>query len=379
MRRFFLTVVLLTACVSLSAAKVGIGGRMGNFPSPAWLDGKSRTLKEVAAGKKFTVIYLWAPDQAALSDFSIITGIAERYKDSVNFASIAFGQSDRLKKFPAAMRLGFPVNADPEQALLALVEIPEGRLPLALVLDESHTIFWCGKSVALPRVLNECLAGKFDLKEEIRKSQFSRAVNTAVKAGEFRHAAKLLKEEWNRTPDSYELLNALVVLYTRKLNAPAEAFNIIHEAQRKNPGKHRFYEAEYRLLGNPAHEKRLPDFFARVKKEFAAKPGVLMAFAIAEMGRPAEKLDMALVISLAELGWVSNGFKDAAERGLFALEYAKIAHAVGRTDLARSLAQNAYIALKNDKKRREAARQATLYYSKLQLAGSKMKIPDLKK
>ena len=304
-----LSLLTIAAAVCVCAAeKCDIGGKFGNFPSPIWINGSTPALQELYGGKKFLVVYIWQPDQAALADFPRIVTVAEKYNKKVAFSGIAIGSADRIKRFPGANRLTFPMNIDPKGAIASRVTMP-AKLPVALILDDKNTLLWSGATAAVPMILDECLSGKFDLKEEIRKNVFARAVNEAVKAQKFEEAYKLLNKEWKKSCDSLELLNAQITLLTRKLNRPNDAFALAHEAQQKNPRDHRFYEAEYRLLGNPAHAKRLPGFFARVKKAFAGQPGVLMAFAIAEMGRPAEDLDMKLVISLAETGWNSKGFK----------------------------------------------------------------------
>lgn len=373
-----LLILLLAAVNILAAEKCDIGKKFTGIPSPEWLDGTARTLKDLRGGKKFTVLYIWQPGQAALADFPRISAAADKFKKDAAFAGIAVSSMERIKRFPGAVRLGFPVNVDSRGAIIKDVVLPN-KLPAALVLDSNDTLLWSGASAALPMILQECLAGKFDLKEEIRKNEFARAVNTAVKEQKFQQAFELLNAEWKKSCDSLELLNAQVVLLSRKLNRANDAFALLHEAQRKNPGDHRFFEAEYKLLGNPAFAQYLPAFFARIKKAFAGNPGVLMAFAMAEMGRPPETLDMQRVLSLAELGWRSQGFKKEVERGMFAIEYAKIAHTAGRTDIALRLCEIAAESFKSDAKRKTGAEKAAAYYRKLLKIAPLFKPVDLKK
>ena len=297
MRRLALFLTVLAACSVLAAEKCDIGGKLHSLPSPEWMDGTFRKVADIRGNKKFAVLYIWRPDQAALTDFPRITAVTEKFRKQVAFAGIAIAGKERIKRFPGALRLGFPINADNKNAIADAVALPS-KSPVALVLDSQNTLLWSGATAALPMILQECLDGKFDLKEEIRKNQFTNAVNKAVREQKFAEAYQLLNGEWKKTCDSLELLNAQVLLLTRKLNRADDAFALLHEAQRKNPGKHLFFEAEYRLLGHPAHAKRVPDFFVRVKQSFRDQPGVLMAFAMAEMGRPAESLDLPLVLSL---------------------------------------------------------------------------------
>lgn len=378
MRRLALFLTVLAACSVLAAEKCDIGGKLHSLPSPEWMDGTFRKVADIRGNKKFAVLYIWRPDQAALTDFPRITAVTEKFRKQVAFAGIAIAGKERIKRFPGALRLGFPINADNKNAIADAVALPS-KSPVALVLDSQNTLLWSGATAALPMILQECLDGKFDLKEEIRKNQFTNAVNKAVREQKFAEAYQLLNGEWKKTCDSLELLNAQVLLLTRKLNRADDAFALLHEAQRKNPGKHLFFEAEYRLLGHPAHAKRVPDFFVRVKQSFRDQPGVLMAFAMAEMGRPAESLDLPLVLSLVEMGWRSKGFAKDTSRGLYALEYAKIAHTCGRVDIAAKLADIAVKLLKSDSKRQAGAKRAQAYYRKIQEIAPRFKPVDLKK
>ena len=237
MRRFLLLLTVFTAWSALAAPKCDIGGKLESLPSPKWLDGTVRTVKDIRSDKKFAVLYIWQPDQAALTDFPRITLIADKFKSQAAFAGIAIGSEERIKRFPGASRLGFPVNIDSKNAISDLVTLP-AKSPVALILDSNNTLLWSGATAALPMILKECLDGKFDLKEEMRKNEFSRAVNTAVKEQKFEKAYQLLNAEWQKSYDSLELLNAQIILLARKLNRADDAFALLHEAPQKNPGKH---------------------------------------------------------------------------------------------------------------------------------------------
>ena len=364
--------------VNVFAAKIEIGAKISTIPSPVFLDGKTRNFKEFL-GKKYCVVYLWKPNQAALGDFARISGVFEKFKKDADFVGIGFANADILKKFPGAVRLGFPMNSDHKSAALEAWGLVDAALPMCLLLDKNGTLLWRGKSAALPAQLNRCLSGKFNLIEEIRLDKFSTAVNAEVKAGRFDAAYKLLYAEWSSQKNGVpELIPPMISLLTKKLNRSEEAFKLLHEAQNKNPGNLRWYEMEYRMLGDKKFASREAEFFARVKKVFAEKPGVLMAFAIAESKGPLAELDMKNVLSLLETGWRSTGFKSEQERGFFAIEYAKIFSSIGRNDLAMQMAKIAYKYLQNDKKHGDGVKQAVLHYSKMLQLAPAVKIPDLK-
>lgn len=372
---------VLTAVVMSFAVNAGIniGEKIKAFPSPVWLDGQNRAMTDFLKDKKVSVLYFWRADQHSLSDFSRIAGVAEKFRSQVSFAGIAPGSAEKLKRFPGAMRLGFPSNADENGEILEKWGLKSARLPQVWVVDSNGTLLWKGRSFQLPGVLNQCLDGKFDLQNAIRKERFSQAVNGAVKAGEFEKAASMLHQEWLKNTSSAELLEAQVALLTRRLKRPEDAFKLLQLAQQKNPGSIRFYELEYKLLADPAQSKHLPGFFQRVLKEFAGKPAILMAFAAAEMSRPAEQLNMGRVLLLADTGWRSHSFENPEARGRFALEYAKIVHAAGRLDLACQLAGMAYKLLKSDPKLQQGAKEAALYYNKMKLVSPAIKVENLQK
>ncbi len=371
---FFSAAVVFNA----AAAKIAIGSKINGIPSPNYLDGQTRNFKKLL-DKKYCVIYLWKPNQAALGDFARIAGVFDKFKTDVNFVGIGSGNADILKKFPGAVRLGFPMNSDPKGAALETWGLADAILPLCLLLDKNGTLLWRGKTPALPGQLKKCLSGKFNLVEEIRLDKFSSAVNAEVKAGRFDEAYKLLYKEWSSKKEGTpELVAPMISLLTKKLNRYDDAFKLLHEAQKKSSRTLRWYEMEYRMLGEKRFASKEKEFFDRVRKVFANSPGVLMAFAIAETKRPLAELDMKNVLSLLETGWCSNGFKTDQERGFFAIEYAKVFSSIGRNDLAMQMARTAYKYLKDDKKHGEGIKQAVIYYNRMLQLAPAVKIPDLK-
>lgn len=378
MRRIFPVIAAMAAVFSVSA-KMNIGEKVSSFPSPVWLDGKNRAMTDFLKSKNVSVLYFWQADQHSLSDFPRISVIAEKFREKVGFAGIARGSAEKLKRFPGSMRLGFPVNADEKDVVRETWGVKNSALPQVWVVDRNGTLLWRGRTFQLSGVLNNCLDDKFNLQEEIRKDRFTQAVNAAVKGGEFEKALGLLHQEWLKNPAGLELLEAQVALLIRRLKRPEDAFKLLHQAQQKNPGAPRFFELEYKLLADPAHKARLTDFFQRVMREFTGNPGLLMAYAVAEMGRPAEHLDMKRVLTLAGAGWHSQSFRNNVEKGKIALEYAKIVYAVGRIDLACLLAGEAYKLFEGDAKLQQGAKDAVLYYGKMKVAAMSLKASDLQK
>ena len=368
-----LTLFLTLALFSADALKTGTA--LTKLPSPLYLDGSSRTLREFL-GSKPLVLLLWEPVPASVNEFAAISDLAARFRDQVGFLGIGIGEPDDLKRFPGALRLGFPVNVDAKGEALRLLRRDGERTPLAVLLDKDGVILWRGRPRQLPVIIRDLTAGKFDLAEQIRLENFTADVNRAVREKKWDLALDLLTAERKRYPKKLDLLSAQLSLL-RKLGRRADALRILHDTQAQFPGNHRLYEMEYQSISDGGDPGELPDFFRRVKRDFAKSPGVLIAFAIAELQLPPDKLDLACVVDLAAAGWAGQHFPDRVTRGLYAMEYARIMHTLGRNDLASRLAAEACSDLEAQPAQREKARRAHAYYTKMDAISASLALPDL--
>lgn len=378
MKKWFIFIALLLISKVSGAEALKTGSQLKQLPSPLYLDDSNKQFSEFLGKKKFIVIHIWEMNQSALSEFYPLANIAAKLRDDVQFLGIGIGEHNQLKRFPGAVRLGFPVNSDRKGAAKELLLRKSDQLPLTVILDKNGTVLWRGPFRQMSPVLKKCLDGKFDLPEQIRVENFAEAVSAAVSAGEIDKALAMIAEEYKKHPGKTDLLHAQISLY-KKLNKLPEAFRILHEAQQRSPENYRIFEIEYRLIGENNQLDKLPEFFTRLKKNFAGKPHVLMAFAIAECKLPPENLQLKHAFDLAETGWKSQAFKTPVDKGLFAMDYASILHLAGRNDLAVELAKIACENLKGKDKYLPKAEKALLYYSKLNEIAPALKLPDLKK
>ena len=69
--RFFklCTAVCSLFALVLTAAPLKTGSKLGQLPSPKFLDGTDRNLNDFL-GKKFVVLFLWEKNPASLAEFS---------------------------------------------------------------------------------------------------------------------------------------------------------------------------------------------------------------------------------------------------------------------------------------------------------------------
>lgn len=376
MRKVF-SALLISLCVfSLYGGALKTGAKVSALPSPLFIDGITRTLGDFL-GKKFVVLYIFDMDKEALGEFYKVHDAVRHCRAIADFVGIGTGSAAQLKKFPGVQQLGFPVNADKGEAKKLFLRERE-KLPLSVVLDKSGTLLWRGSLKALPKILKECESGKFDLKERIRIEAFSDAVNEAIRREKFDVALPMLRREFNANPRKLELLRVQLMIL-KKLKRVDDAFKLLHDAEKMRPESFRIFEMEYMLIGEYKKMDKLPEFFARLKKNFSRNPGVLLGFALSECKLPPEDLELKYVIDLVETGWRSQAFASDADKGMYALDYAKILHSVGRNDLAAIMARNAQVLLVKNESGRKKADSAFIYYTKMMQIAPTLKLPDLKK
>lgn len=373
--KIFCTLALL-AVIPLHAEVLKTGSQVTKLPSLAFLDDTPRKLDKFL-GRKFIVLYLWETTPASLQEFAAAANVAAASREIADFIGIGIGKHDDLKNFPGALRLGFPMNSDNGEAKKLFLR-PGDTLPLAVILDKDGILLWRGSLRNVQKILRECVSGKFNLAEQIRMENFTREVDLAIKNEDLTKATGMLREEYDKHPEKLNLLRRQIKLL-KQLNRRNEAFAELHKAQKKLPDQYRVFEMEYQLIAEENGTDKLPDFFSRLKENFSDNPAVLIAFAMAECKLPPDKLNLAFAVDLAETGWKNQQFINSADRGQYALEYAKILHSIGRNDLAQILAQGAVADLQNYKNMLPAAEAALIYYTKINGISSSIKLPDLTK
>ena len=376
MRKALIFLSALCVCLPLYSKILKTGTQVKALPSPLFIDGSTKMIGDFY-GKKYVVLYLFELNRAALDDFAAMREVRKQSVDIADFVGIAVGNIAQAKKFPGVMQFGFPVNADKGEAREMFARDGE-KLPLAVVLDKRGVILWRGPVKMVMKILRECESGKFDLKEEIRQEVFTDTVNDAIRNEKYDVALPMLKKEFIANPRKLELLRVQVAIL-KKLNRIDEAFAAILEAQTLRPKNYRIFEMEYQLIGETKKTERLADFFERLKKNFAKAPGILLGFALSECKLPPDQLEFKYVFDLVETGWNSKAFAKDEDKGMYALDYAKILHSVGRNDLAAVMARHAQVLLVKNEQGAQKAKTAFLYYTKMMQIAPKVKLPDLKK
>ena len=363
---------LLLLCVGVIIAAepvvsqvVATGAVSPELPSPLWIDGKHHRISE-NRGKKFTVLFLFSLDQTGLSEIPVmINAVKNCDSRTTAFYGVGNGTVEKLQKFPGVNKLPFPVNSDHKHAAEKLFLREYDRLPMAVVLDKEGKVNWRGRTALVPGVIRQLTAGKFDLQEKIRAEKFSAEVTAAVRGNDFEKALKIIRKEWDERPANTELISLQLLLLSKHLKRPDEAFKVIAEAHKRKPHDPVVFDLEYRLINNTGKKELEKPIFDRVTAEFSANPMVLLRFAGSELRRSAKLCNMEAVRDMLSAAWTKGKFKNDEEKARFAVEYAKIMHNFGRPDLAKALALQASKLFKNQRER-NGAMEAVIFYQKVQ-------------
>ena len=358
-------VLLLTFIFAVQAmAAVAVTGQMAPaIPSPVWKDGKLHRLSDYK-DKKITVLFIWNLDQQAIINIPVmIRTVKAADPAKVAFLGVAGGTVEMINKFPGIAGLNFPICADHKRATAQLYLRRYDKLPLAVVIGKDGKLYWRGSIKQVPAVLKQIDSGKFDLAERLRAEKFSDAVSTAIREKKFEEAVKLINAEWQKHPDNPELLSMQLLILTRHLKKNDQAFELIKSAHTKLPGNPTVYELEFQLIRNTGKTALFDGFVNRTIAAHAANPDRMLQFAGMVVQLPVRELNLSWIHRMLQAGWKNGKFKDPAAKGKYAIDYAKMMHNFGRTDLAYKLALWASQNLKGRAK--EGAVEAAGYYKKI--------------
>ncbi len=365
MKHLSLILLSVFAAITLAAAAQAVptGAPAPVIPSPIWMDGKLHRISDFK-DKKVTVLFIWNLDQHMLPALQQMVQVARKC-DSTKTAFLGVGGAnlETLKKIPAITRLPFPVCADHNRATARLFCRSYDRPPLAVVISKDGKVYWRGSVRQVPVVVGQIHSGKFDLKERLRTEKFSDAVSNAIRGKKFEDALKLIREEWERFPNNMELLSMQLLLLERHLKRMPDAFKLIETAHKKQPENPGIFELELQLLRNAGKLDRQAEWCQRLIAAHGSSPQIMIKFADILTRMPIKDMRMDHIHSLLHTGWLKGKFANNNEKGRYALDFAKIMHGFGRTDLAYKLTVQAEKLLTG--KAKAGAADAAEYYKKI--------------
>ena len=377
MKRHWLSTVLLALTVGGPAAfasssgleiKAVPTGELVPELAGAWTKGAPVRIAE-QKGKRVTVLYFWAVNQQSLADMPRMGELAKSFADKpVTFVGIGCDKVNKVAEFFRAKELPMPILVDDKLTTLCRFLRPTDRLPLAVIVDREGRLVWRGATPALRNVLERVLNGKFDLKEHIRREEFSNRVREALAKNHYESALKLIDGELKEHPANVELVSLKASILTRGLRDLPAAIKAVDAALERAPREVAFYELKMKLLHGTRDLPGLRKHYERLISEFAGEPLVIARFAEVEMQRPLRDNYPELYCRLFKAARASKGFKDDRERGTIELAHARMLFFCGRPELAFASAKQAAVLLKDTPQFSEARTMAEFYRRAASLA-----------
>jgi len=332
------------------------------FDVSAWAQGKEVKLSELK-GKKYAVLFFWTISKQGTENFPDMAKLAKEYeKKDVAFAGIGIDSTDAVRNFVRLKELPFPVAADDKLNTVNLYMRERDRVPMAALIDKNGTLLWRGNPGLLDSVLQDVLAGKFDLKKAIERETFSTSVMNAMKIRDYPTVLKLLNSELVLYPDNMELVSLKAKLLGTLMNKPDEALAFLNEMIAKNPKELALYELALATLKSAHRSQELGGWFDRIISNFGDQPLLLVKFAQEEMKSPVAELRLDNVLKLCRAAYNAPKFKSNEEKGQVAEEYARVLYFCGRPDKALEVSKESMVLLQGTKAF-ERAKTSVTYYS----------------
>ena len=327
----------------------------------AWTKGEPVRIAD-QKGKKVTVLYFWAVNQQSLEDMPRMGELARAFADQpVTFVGVGCDKVNKVAEFFRAKELPMPILVDDKLTTLCRFLRPTDRIPLAVIVDREGRLVWRGATPALRSALEQVIGGKFDLKEHIRREEFSNRVREALAKSHYEDALKLIDGELKDHPVNVELVSLKASILTRGLRDLPKALKAVDEALARAPREIAFYELKMKLLHAMRDLPGLRKHYDRLCEVFAEDPQVLARFAEVEMQRPLRDNYPELYCRLFKAARASKGFKDDRERGAVELAHARMLFFCGRPELAFASAKQAAVMLKDTPQFSEAKTMAEFY------------------
>lgn len=337
---------------ALNGVSAELGDPAAGLQVSEWVKGKHVDLAALK-GKQIAVVEFWAtwcpPCRASIPH---ITKLQKKYKDVV-FVGISSEKSDTVKKFVESMaeNMDYAVGVDNEgktsESYMGAYSVD--GIPHAFVVDLKGRVVWHGHPMNdLDKVLDEVLAGKFDVAVSKRRAQAQELIQKFVaavsKGSDDAEADKLGSEIEAIDKEVGGIMpgRKFETAEVRKAVKFQLAMNAYHKALVEGAD-----EAETRKLADAAKAVVPKDVdFAEVQEQLNAQivftkymdavSGKGDESKAAELGRKLEQLPAKNAQMLNSIAWILLTEKSIVKRDLpLALKIAKSAHdASGGKDAA---------------------------------------------
>ncbi len=341
---------LLFACLfHIFADAVPTGA---DAPEPVlreWIKGKPFTVAEFK-GKLPVVLFFWTISENGSKPFSQVTAIAGKHLGKAAFLAIGCDSPNAMKKFFRLPQLGMPVAADKQLKTLHNYMRPNDKLPLCAVIDKKGKLVWRGTAAQLDAVLTEVLADRYDLGKALRREKLTGDINEALKLRDYDRALKAIDLALVEYPDNKELIAIKVKLLTTYKRDFAGVEKFLEERAKVFPDNPLFCDLALQTMRQIGDSKRVAKWTKFALDNFHNNPRFLLKIANIELQQPVDRADIRTAWQLADTAWRNAGKLPAKDKGMIALEYARVLNHCGRPDKSVALAEEAVKLLKGRSK-----------------------------
>jgi thiol-disulfide isomerase/thioredoxin len=180
-----LNLLFLGAALTAGTTTTALAARLGDAAAPLtikdWVKGKPIDVKD---GKNIYVVEFWAtwcgPCKVSIPH---LTEMQKKFKDKgVVFVGISDETADKVKPFVEKMgeKMDYVVACDDDRKSSTgyMEAYGQGGIPTAFIVGQEGKVLWFGHPMGeLEKILEQIIAGKYDLKASAKKDEARAAMN----------------------------------------------------------------------------------------------------------------------------------------------------------------------------------------------------------
>lgn len=364
--RIALFILSLCCCIWSLGAILPTGAEVPEPELRGWVKGRPFKLADFK-GKAPVVLFFWTATDQGAKPFEAMTALAARNAAHCAFLAIGSDTPASIRRFFRLPQLGMPVAADKQLATLEQYMRTNDKLPMAAIINQDGKLVWRGDCDRLEPVLQEVIAGKYDLQQAVRQEKITLEIDQALAERNYDRVLALADAALREYPDSVELISLKVRILSTVKKDPAAAETFLDSVVKQNPKRLVFYELAIYVLRGTGEDQKLDQWVDRLIANAKDAPLQCLKLAHRELTLPVTQSRPGNAYKLAAAAWENSSGLPARDRGMIALEFAKILSHCARPDRAVELAKEAEKLLKG-KEKQGAAEYVQYYQSLVKLA-----------
>ena len=359
MNKFFgiVTAVVLMAVNAAWAAKVGDSATQPELSE--WVSGNHAAWEDLC-GKRPIVLFFWKCETPSVLAFKTMSDTAKRFLNKpISFWGIACDDPAKVKDLSWIKTMPFGIAID-DQGKTASKYVDKSPLPLCVVIDAGGKILWQCPPEQLTGILTAMLSGKLDLAEAVHIQEFTPALQKAISDGDQKTALEMIEKEQQRrfNPELTRLQSGLLVK-AGDFEGAVKAISAAIAIQPDNAKLHIFrltVAKEYYIKTPGDLQPLLQDSIAMLTN----RPMALLELLQYVFGLPAEYVDPAILVQMAQLAKDSPALTSDLEKAQTQLAYARVMNFCGFNREAAAAAEAAKDGFLDEEEKLNAADFAML-------------------